>query len=149
MPQFELNGSLPDTLDAFTRGYIEAMFFTNGDTGDDNENLLHGLGVSRLTRKSLERIKRDCAEFLESPLWTHTREDGKRVHISVSEYLETLEDYDLEQAGRDLWFTRQGHGVGFWDRDFGTQEQRDRLSDVARAMGEHEVYVSRGWIYAD
>ena len=27
-----------------------------------------------------------------------------------------LSDGTIEQAGHDFWFTRNGHGVGFWDR---------------------------------
>ena len=30
----------------------------------------------------------------------------------------------VEQAGRDLWLTRNGHGTGFWDRG-------DRYKDLA------------------
>jgi hypothetical protein len=65
-----------------------------------------------------------------------------------------------EQAGRDLWFTRQGHGTGFWDRDedtyaisehcpLGGELIRDRLDMIARGMGEVYVHVSRGWIYVE
>ena len=26
-------------------------------------------------------------------------------------------DYNAEQAGRDFWYTRNGHGLGFWYRE--------------------------------
>lgn len=38
-------------------------------------------------------------------------------------------DYTAEQAGRDYWFTRNGHGVGFWDSDLG--DVGDLLSNAA------------------
>ena len=45
----------------------------------------------------LEEAKNDCKEFLDIA--------GDK-----------LTDNQLEQAGHDLWLTRNGHGAGFWDR---------------------------------
>lgn len=52
--------------------------------------------------------------------------------------------------GHDFWLTRQGHGVGFWDRDalkVGEPELGDLLTAEAHKVGEcyHEQY--RGWFY--
>lgn len=53
---------------------------------------------------------------------------------------------DDEMAGHDFFLTRNGHGVGFWDRDLG--EVGDRLSDAAEAFGEVWFYVGDdGQIY--
>lgn len=41
----------------------------------------------------------------------------KRFHVTYDIEQAYARDYDAEQAGRDLWFTSQGHGVGFWDRE--------------------------------
>jgi hypothetical protein len=41
------------------------------------------------------------------------------------------------ELGHDLWLTRNGHGVGFWDRGLGPVG--DRLADLARGMGEATV----------
>lgn len=41
-----------------------------------------------------------------------------------------------EQAGHDLWLTRQGHGVGFWDRPtFYGADLTQRLTAYAEALG--------------
>ena len=47
--------------------------------------------------------------------------------------------YSWDQFGHDLWFTRNGHGVGFWDRDLG--QLGDTLTDHASAMGPVDTYV--------
>ena len=49
MPEFMLNSDARfETLPEFTKGYVEAMFFTNGDTWTDDEYKLnrpaHGQG---------------------------------------------------------------------------------------------------------
>lgn len=107
MPQFHLNAPTRVahpfySLDAFARGYVEAMFFTNCDSGCDDEFIANRLGVEKLTCDSVASIAQECEAFIEraSPLLE----------------LAYLRGYDEEQAGRDFWFTRQGHGVGFWDR---------------------------------
>lgn len=42
-----------------------------------------------------------------------------------------------KQAGRDLAYTRNRHGVGFWDRDLG--KLGEILTSMAQAMGEDDT----------
>lgn len=39
----------------------------------------------------------------------------------------------------DFWLTRNGHGVGFWDRDVGAVG--DRLTKACKKFGETYLYV--------
>lgn len=176
MPQFCIN--LPDKdshpywqLDEFARGYVESMFFTNCDTGDEREDLANELGVGRLTRESVANIRADCSAFLG-----HTMPDG----CCVRQWLDRAPEYDDGQAGIDFWLTRQGHGVSFEDRPElgadlfeptpeylaanpglgGWQTRRDDteqgpckgtiaegLAEAAREIGEVYPEIWRGWIY--
>lgn len=148
MPQFELNTPTRRTspakphafygLSDFAKGYVEAMFFTNGDTGDEREALLNELGVERLTRASVAAIARDCDAFTGK-----FGPDG----CFIQQWLDRSPDYTDAQAGRDFWFTRQGHGVGFQDREELTPEQAETLRGAAHAMGETYVECYRGWIH--
>jgi hypothetical protein len=71
----------------------------------------------KLTAEFIEKAKADCAKF-------------------ESENAELLSRAgDFEQNGRDFWYTRNGHGVGFWDRGY-PDEVADPLSDAARKFGE-------------
>lgn len=113
------------------QGYVEAMFFTGCDAGDELESAC----VDELTREARERIR---AEVLS---WGH---DNSRAVQSLA----SLVGGDSEayrRIGRDLWFTRQGHGVGFWEH--GRWPKRGapyaaQLDRAARALGE--VYPCRG-----
>ncbi len=165
MPEFQLKTNARRShpyyaLNDFAKGYVEAMFFTNGDTGDEREDLLNELGVERLTREAVKVIAIDCADF----------ETRARELLALA----YTRDYDDVQAGRDFWFTRQGHGCGFWDRDtlkvdvfetasgdlcaredFDGSEATgslvgvlgELLTRVAKASGEADVEVWRGWIH--
>lgn len=97
-------------------------------------------------------------------------EEGDLVHFSDSEYhlsdearetmtahcqewfdlcevkgLPPVPEYSCPQysddvkSGHDLWLTRNGHGVGYWDRGLG--ELGNQLSDLARSMGECNLYL--------
>lgn len=139
MPQFHLNTPPRRAhpfydLSDFAKGYVEAMFFTNGDTGDEREDLLNDLGVERLTRVAVANIARDCDQF---------QRDQRNVLAAA--YAES--DYSPEEAGRDLWLTRQGHGAGFWDREQLPHDIRTYLTAGAAYMGEVAPSVNRGWIY--
>jgi hypothetical protein len=46
-----------------------------------------------------------------------------------------------EHAGRDFWYTREGHGCGFWDGDW-PQEIGDMLAKGARLFGPANWYVN-------
>lgn len=129
-------------LDAFTQGYIEALFFTENEPGTDRserddpewahrveegqqKDIPGDYGFSDLAPEALETILADCAAFQESygPMWA----DG-----GASD----------EQAGHDFWLTRNRHGAGFWDRpdDF-YGEHAETLTDAAHAYGEVDAYV--------
>lgn len=48
---------------------------------------------------------------------------------------------NYEQAGHDLWFSRNGHGTGFWDRPEIWGEHGDTLHRCAETLGPRSVYV--------
>jgi hypothetical protein len=144
MPEFCLEGrdsvdfrKLPDIL----RGYIEAAFFTAprpGEYGDhadaDSYAIPEDYGFFDLAPEALQAMRKDCEAF-------------ERKHARALDALDRAEshyrgDYDREAAGRDLWFCRNGHGVGFWDRGFKGRAGAiaERLSEAARAMGESDLY---------
>lgn len=113
-------------LDDFTKGYIEAAFFTN--EFDD-------FSIQDIHPRSLALIKEDCRRFQET-----YREE-------LDEALDTGQTigYDERRAGNDFWFSRNGHGTGFWDRDLG--ESGDRLHSLV-AYNEKTLFLEEdGFIH--
>lgn len=134
MPEFILDMGDPDTahrfnaLDSFTQGYIEAAFFTS--TGPDNEE--EGLGegsVAELAPDTLADIVADCAKW---------QADQAGLLQAAYDY-PTAKAYDARRAGNDYWYTRNGHGTGFWDRGLG-----DVGDKLAAACHHHSVDMCRG-----
>ena len=136
MPAFELNktGRAYDSLSGFAQAYVEAMFFTNCDSGDEDEFKANRLGTERLTRRALQRIAADCARFEADNAAT------------IAECIAAGKT--LDSIAHDFWFTRQGHGVGFWESSRGYPgDTGAKLDAAAKKMGEVYPYFSRGWIY--
>jgi hypothetical protein len=121
-PRFYPSPCLWADLDAFTQGYIEALFFTENEPGTDRLTRLADLerwregvergehkdipgdaGFSDLAPEALARSIDDCAKFQSDAAVLLAAAYGR--------------GYDEAQAGRDFWYTRNGHGVGYWDRE--------------------------------
>lgn len=174
MPEFVLEGR--DTIEFreltdFVQGYIECMFFTNASCiptvefwdADSQERIAQGqadgdlpsdAGFQDLNASALAMILADCEAF-----------QTEAADLLAAAY--ATGEYDERQAGRDFWYTRCGHGCGFWDREAidyrslhaemgsprvgepGWQEFAkarednrsigDKLSDIARRYGERWV----------
>ena len=135
---------MTDYLDEFAQGYVEAMFFTNGDIGDETRpDRLNEMGVSRLTRDAVETIEGHCIRFQGD---NAAALRAAKELIPGAEGLEyAREDLDDRRLGQLFWFARQGHGVAFTDGGY-ADCLRD-LQEAARAFGECYVEAWRGWIH--
>jgi hypothetical protein len=105
------------THDPMTAAYIEAIYFTEtGEDGQPAPDAPLSPDCAREAWAACHRLRLACAG-----------RDGI-----------DLGKFDPVQVGHDLWFTRNGHGVGFWDRPevYGKDNARI-LTLMARAMGEH------------
>ena len=107
------------TNDTMTAAYIEAIYFT--ETGD----LEQPSADAELTAATKHEAWAAC----------HRLRLACSGHNGID-----LSQYDQAQIGHDLWLTRNGHGVGFWDRPeiYGAENART-LTLMARAMGEHDA----------
>lgn len=129
MPEFQVPVAKDDLtwaeLDSFVQGYLEAMFFT--DCNPDEPELAD-MGFSDLDPLSLEEAIAECGRF---------------THLAKTLLPQAYDctDYDEQAAGRDFWYTRNGHGVGFWDRDQLPKELGRSLSALARKFGNIDAYA--------
>lgn len=113
-------------LNAFITGYFEALYFAETATNSEGEEVENIAGIE-MTDTAREACRLDCAKFM----------DLAPLHIRAAVL---SDDYDHIQAGRDFWFSRQGHGVGFWDRNLGPIG--DALHRAAQTFGEKHIYIN-------
>jgi hypothetical protein len=86
-------------------------------------------GFDNLAGDTLRTILLDCDGFQQQ----------NRRDIELACAYAWRCDYTVARAGHDFWLTRNGHGVGFWDRGLGAVG--DALSKAAQAYGERNVYL--------
>src|SRR5271155_1781538 len=124
-------------LDAFTRSYIEAMLFSTNDESDEGggEPLDRNYSASDIAPETMELIVEDCADFQKRFGQLITDEPEVRGEEKWGRW---------ELAGGDYWFTREGHGSGFWDGDW--PKNGDELTKAAKSYGPFELYVEDGVI---
>lgn len=116
-------------LDEFTRGYIDCAFWSETDEREPSggQPLEDNYTSADLSDEARAQIIADCGSFQ-----AHHAEWLKRAYVSAG--------YGgASRAGHDFMLTRNGHGVGFWDRGLG--EVGELLSDAARACGSFGLYA--------
>lgn len=120
MPEFQLDMGGHDAAvffykqDRFTQGYVEAMFFADMHDPDDCE--LERMTVADLSAEAWASIIKDCEEFQVEQA------------VALAQAYSMDSSYDETRGGHDFWFTRNGHGVGYWDKGLG--EAGDILSSA-------------------
>lgn len=121
-----------DELDTMTEAYITCALFTADEeiippkSGEFDSSPY----LPRVTKSTWAKAKDVCAQF-------------------YAENSTDLASYPADSAGHDLWYTRNGHGVGFWEADHCTDDEGERLSESARKLGEAYLFKQNGWFYVE
>lgn len=113
-------------LNEFTMAYVMAALFTFEENPPQGEYSTSGRFQELfplIDPRTLYKMIEDCTAFLAQA---------------------DLTDYPQKQAGYDFWFTRNGHGVGFWEEDYGTPEQCQKLTALCKEFGEFDLYSGDG-----
>lgn len=107
----------------FVEAYIEAALWADSPRDDDDQTIDADLAFD--TRLEMQR------------------EAGDFYDANTADILAYAQG--VTQAGHDLWFTRVGHGVGYWEEK---GEAAERLDKAAKALGSVELWIGDdGWIY--
>lgn len=148
MPEFILNtdGATVaqwESLDSFVKGFVEAAFFVESSCyaaaefftaqaqrrvhdGQADGSVPKDSGPANIEPESLSRIVAFCGEFA-----------GRNAALLAQAY--ECVGYDEAAAGRDLYFTRSGSGVGYWSRDAlnDCSDEYERLTGLMVAAVTH------------
>jgi hypothetical protein len=128
--------TLLQSLDTFTRAYIECALWASNDESDDRGGvpLDENYSAEDIDQDTLATMVSDCERF-----------QSEEACILVRAYAE--DRYDESHAGHDFWLTRNRHGAGYWDGDL-PEDVGEALTESAQKYGEVWLYVSEGRVYA-
>lgn len=121
-------------MNAFAQHYIIAALWSTNDESNDQggEPLEDNYSAADLAPEALASIEADCARF--------ERENAALLAQAYKLYRPHPDAPTPEcSAGHDFWFTRNGHGVGFWDRGLGDVGQA--LTAACHVFGTCDIYV--------
>ena len=125
-----------DTLAYFVRSYTQAALFAGYRYRRNRQGELESEGgdlrgeEDRITWQALREMVADCPSFL-------------------ADNLDAILAYGEQQAAHDFYFTRNGHGVGFWEGDRGTpgSEWAAEILDAnCRPYGTQDLEMYGGYI---
>jgi hypothetical protein len=125
-------------LNEIYEGYIECAIWSSEDDLNDNgdldglDDLDMDLGLFNISIKPDLNIENIAPE------------SKQKIMSDIKKFLEIVGDavsgLDPSQIGHDIWLTRNGHGVGFWDRGL-DNEISDILCDACEELGTSSIYL--------
>ena len=104
--------------------YLECVIFTeSGDGHDDGVDPFDGKTIYDFDNYSIVETRQQIEWF-----------------VDVAG--DALDDISDESIGYDLWYTRNGHGVGFWDRGY-DDDKVEILERLCKVLGYADCGVSK------
>ena len=98
-------------------------------SSDDNDDPMDGkYSVKDFTAAARQQAAKDCDAFV--------------LACEEAGLGDALFQNGHDGAGHDFWLTRNGHGAGFWDGDYG--QDGDALTEIAKRFHEVHLYANRG-----
>lgn len=107
--------------------YFEAMFWADIDNSDD---ISGNYDIHDIDRDILVSMVNELDSF-----------------FNESQSILDETDYTHDQACHDFYFTRCGHGVGFWENDHCNEKQGGLLTNIAKKYNEVYITESEGKLY--
>lgn len=103
-------------LDSLVSGYIESALWSSSITDDESPHYgddFLGFTLSDRFKKTMrERVARTLAKCSNRVLLK------AYIDAHIAHHDNPLATVIYNDFGHDLWLTENGHGVGFWDRDY-------------------------------
>lgn len=116
-----------ENINEMINGYKEAFIFAES-ARDHEGNFIEYLDDYDFSSSADERIAQDVTAFCSANV------------AAISEAMSN--GATANQIGNDLHFTRNGHGVGFWDRpEMYTTNTANRLTSAAEVMPDVSAYI--------
>lgn len=107
------------------RAYLEAAIFTEQERLEDEVGGDIDFSIDSFEYDSWSQAYNDIVKFVKM--------------AGQDAIQEVINEKGLDQLGYDLWMTRNGHGVGFWEDSY---EHEDQLMKAAEALRGVDLYVT-------
>jgi len=122
---FEHRKSTPRSynINKIIDAYVECALFTEEDNDD---GALEDLTIHDIDKKSKEEIRKELEWFIDK----------------IGGIINQMSEEDL---GYDLWYTRNHHGVGFFDKNYPKHDE-ELLNKLSEVLGDAYIFNNNGKI---
>lgn len=138
-------------IDEIFKGYIECALWTEEDNlkeqgtydedneDDDEDNDIEKL-IKLINKHKTKRFESFVIDDIDEDSLIEAYNDIKKfIDYAGSEAIdEAVEINGLFKLGMDIWFTRNGHGSGFFDHSY---ENEDALIEAGKKLNPVDLYV--------
>jgi hypothetical protein len=134
---------MKDHLKGFVKSYLHTALWASSDylPGTEEDIELDNYD-GEMSLSALKQAVKDCKAFIELVTQNFDAEKAEEILYREAQDLEYL-------APHDFWLTRNGHGAGFWDGDWKTEDPENKLTALSKQMGSCDLYIGDdGKIYA-
>jgi hypothetical protein len=107
-------------MDNFLKQYLITALWSSSD--QDGEHFDKNYDIEDISEESISEAQKDCESFQEKA--------G-----------EILDNYEDSKCGHDFWLTRNGHGSGFWDKDFYSEKDKESLTKISKEFSQVDMYL--------
>ena len=108
-------------VELFIKEYMVALMFTENDDNFPGEFYPENCSME-LSQELIDQCRNDCINFCNS-----------MVTFGFFNWDDASEK-EITKAAHNFWYSRNGHGVGFWEDDL------EGLQELAESFGEFHVY---------
>lgn len=145
----------PEEIVQILSGYIQAALFTEEEQlNNERREMDFNPHDPDDAEDDLERLLQITNNFNHKPFTSFSREDIEpnsliTAYSDIKNFLnlagnsvdEAIDDNGAESLGMDIWYTRNGHGTGFFDRSYDYDNEK-KLISAGKALGSVDLYIN-------
>jgi len=151
---------LPEEINEILKGYIEAALWTeeerlNDEYGSEHNKVFKDYDnyedkedteldkliklTANINNKGIEKFSKEDIEP-DSLIKAYT-DIKKFIQLAGDSVYEAIYENGLERLGTDIWFTRNGHGAGFFDHSYDYDDEK-KLIQAGKSLGSVDLYIN-------
>jgi len=123
--------------------YFEDVDF---DNEHDIKTIVDNYCITALFTEEVQNKGDEVDEFEGKTIYDFDKDSIDNITTEVEWFIsaagDSLEDLSDDVIGSDLWYTRNGHGVGFFDRGLDDNNLED-IEGLCKILGDSYIYTKK------
>ena len=143
-------------INEILKGYLDAAFFTEEERlNDEYAGDYNSIFADDEHPDEMEKLVKLSSNLHNKSISSFCREDIEdnsliKAYLDIKEFIRlagteainyAIDELGLEQLGSDFWYSRNHHGVGFFDRKY-DKEIKTKLTNAAHQLKEVDMFIN-------